>query len=70
VWTHLVVILPPALELVAHVGEREEDLDVQAFITQSPVERFDVAVLHRLAGSNEVELSLKLRRIGSKVSCC
>jgi hypothetical protein len=42
-WTHLVVVLPPALELVAHVGEREEDLDVQAFIAQPSVKRLDVA---------------------------
>jgi transposase InsO family protein len=27
VWLHLVVVLSPALELVAHVGERKEYLD-------------------------------------------
>ena len=27
VWSHLVVVLSPALELVAHVGERKEYLD-------------------------------------------
>jgi hypothetical protein len=36
-WSHLVVILPPTLELVTHVDERKEDLDVQAFIAQAPV---------------------------------
>src|SRR5262252_3744041 len=34
---HLIVILAPALELVTHVGEREEHLHVQALIAQSSV---------------------------------
>src|ERR1700730_8727311 len=62
VWTHLVVVLPPELELVAHVGEREEDLDVQAFIAQPPVKRLDVSLLYQLDRSNEVQLHADLIR--------
>jgi hypothetical protein len=34
VWSYLVVVLPPTLELVTHVDERKEYLDVQALIPQ------------------------------------
>ena len=50
VWSYLVVVLPPTLELVTHVDEREEYLDVQALIPQPTVKRFDVAVFHRPPG--------------------
>jgi hypothetical protein len=35
--SHLVVVLAPALELVMHVGEREEHLHVQELIAQPTV---------------------------------
>ena len=56
VWPHLVVVLAPALELVTHVGEREEHLHVQALIAQPSVKGFDIAVLDRLARPDEVEV--------------
>jgi hypothetical protein len=37
VWSHLVVVVSPALELVAYVGEREEHFHVQALIAQPSV---------------------------------
>ena len=43
-------------------GEREEDLDVQAFIAQPSVKRLDVTVLHRFARTNEVQLQAELIR--------
>jgi len=35
---YLVVVLSPELELVTHVGECEEYLDVKALVTQPSVE--------------------------------
>jgi len=38
---HMVVVLSPALELLAHVGERNEHFHVQALIAQLSVEGFN-----------------------------
>jgi hypothetical protein len=56
VWSYLVVVLAPALELVTHGSQCEEYLDVRAFVAQPPIKRFDLAVLHRLARPDEVGL--------------
>src|SRR5208337_1185791 len=55
--TDLVVVLPPALELVARVGNAEEDLYVQTLVTQPAVERLDVSVLGRPARPDKVQLN-------------
>jgi len=57
VGSHLVVILSPALELLSDVAQVEEGLDVQAFIAKAPVERFDVAIVDRLARADELRRS-------------
>src|SRR5260370_29788200 len=62
VWSYRVVGPPPTLELVTHVDERKEYLDVQALISQPTVERFDVAVFHRPTRPDEVELHAVLIR--------
>jgi hypothetical protein len=41
---HVIVILTPAFELVTLVGQREEDFDAQALVTEPAVERFDIDI--------------------------
>jgi hypothetical protein len=50
-----VVIDPPRLDLAPRVFDRQELVDVQAFVAQLAVERLDKAVLRRLSRSDEVE---------------
>jgi hypothetical protein len=52
--SHLVIVCAPPLELLAHIGDVEEDLHVQAFIAQPAIKRFYVAVLDRSAWADEV----------------
>ncbi len=56
----LIIIVTPPRELVAHIAEGEEDLHVQTLVAQSTVERFDIAILDRLAGADESELNTVL----------
>ena len=51
--THRIVIASPQIEPSLRIGERDKLLRVQALVTQSPIERFDERVLHRLARTNE-----------------
>ena len=49
VWSQVIVVVTPRLDGRARFGEGEEDVLVEAFVTQPAVERFDESVLHRLA---------------------
>src|ERR1700722_7633623 len=51
----LVVVLPPALELVTDVGKVEEGFHVQALVAQTSVERLDIAIFDRSSRPNELE---------------
>jgi hypothetical protein len=53
---HLIVILSPTLELVTHVGEDEEHLDVQPLVAQPSIKRLDITVFHWPARPDEFEL--------------
>lgn len=53
---HLVIIVTPPRELVAHIADREEHFHVQTLVAQSAVERFNVAILDRLPRPNEIQL--------------
>jgi hypothetical protein len=55
VWALLIVVTSPLLDLRLCIGQIEEHVHVQAFVPQSAVEALDVAVLHRLAGTNEIQ---------------
>ena len=55
VWALLIVVTSPLLDLRLCIGQIEEHFHVQAFVPQSAVEALDVAVLHRLAGTNEIQ---------------
>src|ERR1700722_8713412 len=51
----LVVVPSPQMQLSSGIGEGEEHLHVQALVAQLAVERFDIAVLDRLARAAEVQ---------------
>jgi hypothetical protein len=51
-----VVVLLPASQLLPHILEREEHLDVQALIPEPSVETLDEAILDGLARPNKVQL--------------
>ena len=50
----VIVVAPPCVDDEAGMTEAFEEVFVQAFIPQPAVEAFDEAVLHRLAGGDEV----------------
>jgi hypothetical protein len=50
-----VVVLPPRFKFFPRIFHREEQVGVEAFVSQSPVEALDEPVLHRFAGTDEVE---------------
>ena len=52
----MVVVPMPALEPPPGVGQGEEDIDVQALVPQSAVHAFDIVVLDRSSGSDEVQV--------------
>ncbi len=51
-----VVSVPPALDVEQRIAEGEERVCAQEFVAELAIEAFDVAVLNRLTGLNEVEL--------------
>ena len=55
VWSDLVVVSAPMLQLFAGVGKAHEPMRVQAFCPKLAVEGFDEAVVSRLSGPGEVE---------------
>ena len=56
--TELVVVPSPALYFVSGVLQRHKPVHVQAFIPEAAVERLDVRVVRRCAGSGIIELDL------------
>src|ERR1700736_5712075 len=50
----MVVVMLPVADDHAGLGQRPEAIDVEAFVADAGVERFDVAVAPRLAGWDEV----------------
>ena len=50
----MVVVTAPELELPPDLCDAEENFYVQALVAQSSVERFNVAVLNRVSGPNEI----------------
>ena len=50
-WSQVIVIVTPCLDGFARLGEREEDVLVEAFVAKFAVETLDEGVLHGLAGS-------------------
>ena len=53
---HLVVILAPQLEFFTDISQRKEYLHIQTLVPQPAVERFNIAIFHRLARPNEIQL--------------
>jgi hypothetical protein len=66
-WAHLVVIDPPAFNRLASVVQSEELVLVEAFLTEFAVEAFDIAVLDRATGSDEVRCDLVV--VGPLIQC-
>ena len=52
----LIVIDPPRFQLRVGVGQRDKLVDVEAFVAEPTVKRFDVRILNGFARVNEVEL--------------
>jgi hypothetical protein len=55
VWPVLVIIDPPCLDDLSDLVKAHEPILVQAFITELAVEALHVAIIHRFAGSDELE---------------
>src|SRR5208283_4661389 len=47
--SHVIVVVTPCLDGFARLGEREEDVLVEAFVAQAAIEALDEGVLQRLA---------------------
>ncbi len=47
--SQVIVVVTPCLDRFARLGEREEDVLVEALVAKFAVEAFDEGVLHRLA---------------------
>ena len=60
VWAHLVVIDPPAFDGFPRIVQSEKPVLVEAFFAELAVEAFDVAVLHRPSGCDEVQCNFVL----------
>ncbi len=54
----MVVVVAPCRDQVAGTAQTGEQVLVQAFIPQSPIEGHDEAVLHRLTGRDVVPFDL------------
>lgn len=52
----VIIIVPPRFDDRLSIGERDELMNVQAFIAEAAVERLDDDILHGFPGPNEVEL--------------
>ncbi len=52
----MVVIVVPQGQLAASIGQREEDLHVQALVAQSSVEALEVAVFDRAPRPDEIQV--------------
>jgi hypothetical protein len=59
----VVVVVFPVADDYLGVGQRPEAGDVEAFVADAGVERFDVAVAPGLSGRNEVQTNLPRSRV-------
>ena len=50
-----VVAPPPGLDQPLRLRQRSEPMDIQTFIPERPVERFDIGIFGRLAWPAEVD---------------
>lgn len=55
-WAMVMAVISPSLQYPSHVIEGGKLMDVQQLMAELAVERFDEAVLDRLAWPEEVEL--------------
>ena len=53
--SNLIVVSTPSLHLFSGIGKRQEPVRVQALRTELAIERFDEAIIRRLAGPGEVQ---------------
>ena len=53
-----IVIFSPQGKCLTNLGQREEQVSVETFVTQFAVETFDVGILYRFAGPNKVLFDL------------
>ena len=51
----LIVVPSECIDLAFSVGERREPVDIEALVSEAPVERLDRGVVRRLAAAAEVE---------------
>lgn len=65
-WSALVVIDTPGFDDVSYLSKCPEQVLVEVFIPAPSIEAFDVGVLDRFAGTDEVELDAFLVRPGIK----
>ena len=56
--TVFIVIQSPRLELGSGIGQREENIDVETLISESPVEALNEAIIDGFSRSNEVQLDV------------
>ena len=55
-WTAVVVVVLPSVQLLVHIVHRDELVDVQELVAQPAVERLDQPVVGGLARARVVEL--------------
>src|SRR6202051_1553910 len=59
-WSHLVVIDPPAFDGLPRIVQSEKPVFVEVLLAELAMEAFDVAVLHRPSWCDEVQCNLVL----------
>src|SRR5579884_4328423 len=70
VWTHLVVIDSPLFDGFPGIVQRQEPVQVQAFLAELAVEAFNIAILHRPSRRDEGQLDLiVVSPLGERFRC-
>ena len=54
--THLIIVLPPLVNLVPGILQRQEPMGIEAFLPQAPIEAFHLGIVGRFVRTAEVEL--------------
>ena len=67
-WTFPVILLPPVRQGRSDIIECSEPAGVEALVAESPVEAFDVAVLHRATRLDVHQPDLPVLRPGQLVT--
>ena len=68
--SHFIVVTTPSLQSEACIVNAFEPARIWIIVAQTPVERLDVSVVDRLAGSDEVDIDLAQVRPGIEVIRC